>query len=215
MFGLIQEIFLSDFLIFVVLCAMMLTVTSWAFRIGEYPGYMLGWLVGIFIVVIYSAVIGDNNVTVEEVTSDAQIQLSMFSVAVASMFGLMAGFGLLFFTRMTSGRSASPGTRSQGRGITVAVLMALLVMSLFILVTSDVYTRKIIGIFALAFAIGALSNVVLGGSPNITPRNYPPPEDPYADGYNYTAQSGNIPRAPGDAIQSRFDRLRRRIERRE
>jgi hypothetical protein len=196
--SLIEGIFLSDFMIFIIICALLMMVTSWAFRLNEFAGYLLGWLVGIFCIVVYSAVVGGNSVnpTVEEVAEVSTLQLSFFAVAFASMFGLIFGFSASFFARISGGT-----TIKQARSITIALLTALLVISLYVFATSDEYTRKVMGIFELAFAIGVLTNYVLGGGSPVR-RSYPTGVDGQP-----MAQSG------ADDGQSNFDRLRRRIRR--
>jgi small-conductance mechanosensitive channel len=206
MFGLIESILLSQFLIFMVIFAMLLVVTSWAFRAREYPGYILGWLVGIFFIIVYRTVTGGETPApdaVEEIAEAAQseeIRLSLFAVLIPSLFGLISGFGVLYFLR----EFGSTRTR---RSITIAVLTSIVIIVLYFLATTTQYTGRIIGIFALAFAIGALTTIVIGGGSPRPPRSAPP-----------GGQSGGddpLPSAQLSATQDRFDRLRRRIERRE
>lgn len=200
--SLVEDIFLSDFMIFILLCVLLLAVTSWAFRSGELPGYALGWLVGIFMVVVYSALGGGVEVTVDEMTNAEPVRLTMVSVMIASLFGLVGGFGVLTFVQ-------APIHFPQRRSITIALLTTMVIIGLYILSTSGEYTRKSLGIFALAFAIGLLANIVLNGN-SATRRAVPvrlPPD------YPATGTPGEIPHA-GDSVQNRFDRLRRRIERR-
>lgn len=192
----IEDIILSDFLILAVLAAMLLVVTSWAFRMREYPGYVLGWLIGIFFIIIYRALTGDdtNLLEAQEAAEETGTALSFFGVVFPTMLGLALGFGVMYFSKTL-------GTTRARRGVTIAVLTATMVVAIFFLTTTPETTQRMIGIFALAFAIGALTDLVIGaGSMARTP--------------TFTAQEAEeIPQADGQSLQSRFDRLRRRIER--
>jgi hypothetical protein len=203
MFGLIQEILLSDFLIFTVLAGMLLVITSWAFRMGEVPGYLLGWLIGIFFMVIYRSVTGENSQTVAQAAElDSEVTLSLFTVMFSSLIGLIAGFATLYGVRSFGGSHVS-------RALTVTILTASLIIVLFFLSTSTEETRRTIGIFSLAYCIGALSTLVFSGSLTGMSRNSPAitreplslrPPDLNAD---------QIPPAQPEP-RSPFDRLRRR-----
>lgn len=181
MFELIEDIILSDFLILIVVVAMLVVVTSWAFRTGEYPGYVLGWLVGIFFIVTYRALFGDTSAA-EETVETVETRLSFFTVTCPSFIGLLLGFGVLFFIR-------NFGASHARRALTVAIMTALLIIVLFFISTAGQTTRQVMGLFALAFSIGALSNLVVLIGP-----------------YGASVDAG----AQGLAPRSRFDRLRRR-----
>lgn len=202
MFGLIESILLSRFLIFIILMVMLLAVTSWAFRTGDFPGYMLGWLVGIFFIIIYRTVTGGDSPEPEVIEEAAEAiespdrALTLLAVMIPSVMGIIGGFTLLFFLRNLSGTRA-------GRSLTIATLTAAILIVMFFLATTGEYTSRILGIFALAFCIGALTKVIIGGP--LTGR--PTPRGP--------SGGGQPPSAQINATQDRFDRLRRRIERRE
>ena len=52
----IQSLLLSEVLIFIVLFAVFGLLTRWAiWRLHEYAGYALGWLLGLFFVFVYSS----------------------------------------------------------------------------------------------------------------------------------------------------------------
>jgi hypothetical protein len=199
MFRLIESILLSQVLIFMVMSVMLLVVTVWAFRQREYAGYLLGWLVGIFFVIVYQTVTGGDASpaeveALEEAVEQPELRLSLLAVMVPSIIGLVAGFSLLLLLRTFSSTQAK-------RAVTIAVLTAtVLIMMYFLAITSEA-TARIFGIFALAFAIGTLINIVLGG-PTLRGPQRPPPGD-------------GLPSAQIDATQERFDRLRRRIDRRQ
>lgn len=164
MFDLIQSVILSDFMILMVFGIMLLAVTSWAFRLREYPGYILGWLIGIFFIVIYTSLTGDTGQTTTDPAQTTEVTLTAFGVLFPAFFGLLFGFGLLFAVRMY-------GNMGARQGILIASLTATLVSVIFFLAVSGDYSRRIVGIFALAFSIGALSTYVLRvGSSSSTPR---------------------------------------------
>lgn len=178
MFDLIEDIILSDFLIFIVVIAMLVVVTSWAFRTREYPGYVLGWLVGIFLIIMYRALFGDGS-GAEETVETVERRLSFFTVICPSFIGLLLGFGLLYFIR-------NYGASHARRALTVAIMTALLIVVLFFLSISSQATRQVMGLFALAFSIGVLSNLVVLIAP-----------------YRTSLDAQGVPR-------TRYDRLRRR-----
>ncbi len=197
MFDFIQSIILSDFLIFIVFIAMLVAVTSWAFREQEVPGYLLGWLIGIFFIVIYSSLVGDaGSDPDEEAFETAEVTLSAFAVLAPAFGGLIIGFGLLYLVRLWSGA----GTR---QSVLIAVMTATLVSFLFFLTTSDEYARRVIGIFALAFSIGSLSTFVF----KITPSRQRSPQSSRPG----TLSTQEIPEAKiNDAYgQNRLESIRR------
>ena len=204
MFDLIEAVILSDFLIFIVFSIMLGAVTLWTFRENEYLGYALGWLVGIFFIVIYVSVTGDPTATeaVEEVTEDADSRLTLFAVMMPTFLGLLFGFGVLFIVKMYSGS----GTR---RSLVIAVLTAILVGVLFFLATADDYARRLIGIFALAFAIGSLTTMVLGvGSGKQSNKGRAPQQNIRPPGAPRSTQDIPVARIP-EAPESRLDSIRR------
>ncbi|MEQ8675002.1 MAG: hypothetical protein RLP44_20085 [Aggregatilineales bacterium] len=154
MFDIIQSVILSDLMILFVFGMMLFAVTSWAFRLGEYPGYILGWLIGIFFIVIYTSLTGDDGQATLEMTDTTEVTLTAFGVLVPAFFGLVFGFGLLFAIRTW-------GSVSARQGVLIAALTATLVSVIFFLAVSGDYSRRVVGIFALAFSIGALSTYVL------------------------------------------------------
>jgi len=201
-FDLIEAIILSDFLIFIVFSIMLGAVTLWTLRENEYLGYALGWLVGIFFIVIYVSVTGDPTATeaVEEAAEDTETRLELFAVMLPAFLGLLFGFGVLFIVKMYSGS----GTR---RSLVIAVLTAILVGVLFFLATADDYARRLIGIFALAFAIGSLTTMVLGiGSKANAPQNRRQEIRP--PGAPRSTQDIPVARIP-DTPESRLDSIRR------
>jgi hypothetical protein len=194
MFELIEDILLSNVLILLVFSIMLFGVTVWAFRTNEYAGYALGWLVGLFCIIAYRALVGDpGGDAATEVGEVVDTTLNFFVIVFMSFLGLIIGLGLVFIMRYFSGSRIR-------NGLPIAVMTATLVVILFVLVTSGEETQQAMSIFGLAFGIGALSNyVVLGQFPS---RRTTGPAD---------YQSQDIPTAQADdSMRSNFDRLRRR-----
>jgi hypothetical protein len=193
--NLIEDIFLSRILIFIVFSVMLIAVTRWAFATREFSGYGLGWLIGIFIIIIVSTVSGDPSVDeVVDAVAQSEDKLSLFEVLIPSFFGLIGGFGLIFLTRnfVNTHRQRAP---------TIAVFTATIILTMYFLITSDDDASQLIGIFTLAFTIGALSYVVFIGGAMVRGGT---------GSAAFSSQSADdIPSARSDEMRSRFDRLRR------
>jgi len=155
MLDLIESILLSDLLILVVLIIMLGVVTRWAMSSKDYPAYALGWLVGIFFIVIFRALSGDESTPVEETVETTKSTLNVFLVLFSALIGIGGGLGMMFAIRRFAGHAGA------GKSVTIAVSTSTLIIVLFILATSGETSRQVISIVALAFAIGALSAYVL------------------------------------------------------
>ena len=152
----IEDIFLSRALILVVFGVMLAVVTRWAWRTREFAGYGLGWLIGLFFIIVINAVSGDSATEVIEADAQGAGNLSFFEAVFPSVFGLIIGFGLMYITRafVSTHRRRAP---------TIAIFTATLILTMYFLITADDDASQVIGIFALAFTIGALSYVVFAG----------------------------------------------------
>lgn len=225
MSDLIVSIILSDVTIILVLLAMLGVVSSWAFREKEYPGYVLGWLVGIFFVIVYQSLGGETTspVPAEELASETNVRLNFFVVLLTTIIGLLAGFGVLTTIQRY-------GTTRARRGLTIAVMTASLIVTVFMLTIAAEELRRVMGLFALAFAIGALSNLVIGGSnvlrfgsgssrtaqPSQPPQRFgaqaAPPDNNPPPGTQPPPTPQGPPQAPANDVQQRFEQLRRRVD---
>lgn len=199
----IQNFFLSPFLIFIILIAVFFWLSWWAIqRRKEYVGYGLGWLIGVFGMVIYGALVGDPPAVAQTDTTIPNT-LNIFQVTLPSILGLVLGAWSMSLIRQTSDKSVQ-------KSIVVALLTALALWVLFLMIVSTAYptTQRMIGIFALAFAIGALTMLaVFRQSPTRVPQS-----DISASSFSAQADQRNIPSMPPhvDEGKSIRDRIRRR-----
>ncbi len=154
----IEQIILSDLLIFIVLLSILGLTTLWSlFRLREFAGYVLGWFVGIFAILVFRAAGGDLGPDVAAAT-DPNTALTARDILLPSLLGLALGFGVMFLLSVTG------DTRAM-RASTIAIITASSVLMLYFMAVSPAFTRKLVGIGALSFSIGALLHVVLRGEP--------------------------------------------------
>jgi hypothetical protein len=183
----IQRLLLSEFVIFAVLIVAFVYLTRRALALREYAGYGLGWLVGIFIMVVYSSTLATP--PSDASTVSAEVSLSFFQIVLPSLCG--GGFGLAVLWIIAQ---AQNGARRQS--LTIAIMTALCVVLIFFLFVAEYDVRRMIGIFALAFGICATLAIVLFGQPNSTARA------------GFTAQgappSGGTGRSRLDEIRDQF-----------
>lgn len=187
-----QAFFLSDLLIFAVLAAAFLFLTRRAVITQEFAGYGLGWLIGLFIIVVYSSTGAQPALNAQSIQTP--VTLTWFQVLLPTVCGGGLGLGLLYIINLT--RTGRP------RSLTMAAFTALNVTLLFLMFVADSETRRMIGIFALAFAICAVFVIVLFGRT----------DEPQS---RFGAQSAPPP-APRNAVpnrsQSRLQRMRDEIK---
>ncbi|MGB1286000.1 MAG: hypothetical protein ACPG7F_05665 [Aggregatilineales bacterium] len=146
----IQSILLSEYLIIFVLLLIFAGLTNWALRqLREYIGYALGFLVALFFIVIYSSL------GLEVLSSEAEATLNVFQVICSAGFGFLVGGLTLFLLRMLQGLQ---GARTS---MMVAFFTALNVSLIFLMFVQGPIAKRMIGIFALAFAIAALFTLAL------------------------------------------------------
>lgn len=163
----VQNILLSEWLIFGVVMLAAVLISRWALlALREYAGFVLGCLVALFVVFVVSALIGQPDAITAQVADSGAITLNWGQIIVATLMGLGTGAGTLVFGRV--GQNANVQ-----QAITVAVVTALPLILLFILFISDSVTRRMIGIFSLAYGIGALFTWVIGRG-----KLQGPPDDP-------------------------------------
>lgn len=148
---LMRELFLSPVLIVLILFVLFMILTYWALAVlKEYPGYGLGWLVGLFFVVVYVSLGGWQTDGAEQ---NLNSPLNIFQVLCPGIVGILLGGALVFALRIGNSYSAA-------RGIKIAAMTALGVVLLFLMFMVGVATQRMIGIFALAFCIAALAGIV-------------------------------------------------------
>ncbi|MFW5696392.1 MAG: hypothetical protein ACOCXR_01260 [Phototrophicaceae bacterium] len=205
MTDLIRGLFSSPVLTILVMLGMLAFITSWAFRQKEYPGYLLGWLVGIFAIIVSQATSDTRSMPSPDEAEIAATTLPLLSVIGVTIIGMGIGGGVLFLLRRFVDRQVQ-------RSLYLAFFTAMLVILLYTLSSTTGRTNQLTSIFGLAFAIGSLAVVVVGGSPRRTWRTNRPSGN--IGGVGPEPDTPNdIPEAHLDRARSRFDEFRRRIDR--
>src|SRR5688572_32307682 len=100
---LFQDIILNKFIIIAALSMVFLAISRWAvLSLREYVGYGLGWLLGLFFIIVYISLGGGQNA----MSTEPQY-LGIFHVFLATFLGLVFGMviqiGLRFGMRMAQG----------------------------------------------------------------------------------------------------------------
>lgn len=194
---LFRELFLSPVLIFLVLFAIFAALSYWAVvMLREYPGYALGWLIGLFFVLVYYSLGGDVDPTAQ---LEEDMRLSLLQVLCPGVFGLLLGGMLIFLIRLGQGYTAT-------QGIKIAGLTALMVTLIFLMFVMDINGQRMIGIFALSFCIaGLFAMVVFRGSVPLFQTSVPAQGVPPVP--SGTAQTVS-------PVMSRLDEIRARMQQR-
>ena len=156
----LQSIILSDFMMFILVGVMMLLITSWAYSRREYAGYLLGWLIGLLVVIIISVFsIGS---TTDDFSAVAQVDLFRDpAVMVGLLFSSTLGVGMGFLV-MTLARSGYENQSRVRRSLTIALATSFTLVSGYLLIITTRPFRLVIAVLVLGLAIGALFSFVLG-----------------------------------------------------
>ncbi len=165
---LITQILFSDFTVFALLMLAVLVITGWARTLREWAGYLLGWLIGIFFIIVLSTLFPYPVVApIDPAAPAVQTSLNFFQIIIPSILGLLVGFGLLFVIRI-GGNS----DMRVGRALTVAGLLSFTLTAGYLILRSPIGDRWGLAVFALTFAIGALLNFIFtrGTARNIASR---------------------------------------------
>ncbi|MGB7338310.1 MAG: hypothetical protein WBC91_05395 [Phototrophicaceae bacterium] len=146
---LFQDFILSQWIILIALGIVFLIVSRWALStFEEYPGYILGWLVGLFFIIVRLSV-GRT-----ELPTDTIGYLNGIQVFAATLFGLLMGSVIVLALRY--------GMRqAQAISLQVAIYTAMLIIMMFLVFIGSPVTQKMIGIFGLAIGIATLFAMVL------------------------------------------------------
>lgn len=177
MINFIQQFFLNPYLIFLILLVEFGVVSYWALRHRrEYVGYGLGWLIGIFGVVVYGALVGDTQPP-PPAPDAVDSGMNLLQVILPSLIGIILGAWSM---------SLVIQSRKKGvlRSIIVAMMTAMSFWLLIFLAISAPYinTQRMIGLFTWAFGIGALTMIaiLMQGGTQIPASNNPtpPPTNP-------------------------------------
>jgi hypothetical protein len=195
----IRNLFLNQWFIVFVLGVIFMLFSRWA--MGESRlGYALGWLTGIFVIVVYTALGG-----ADPVQQDIEQTLYLLEVLIPTLCGLTMGGGVITVIALVR------ANREREQALLIAFLTALNIALLFLVLVEGRATQLMIGIFALAFGIASLFAAIFamdkfsdeddsggnGGNGNSRPRS---------------AQDIRNNRMGGD--RSRVDRMRDNIDNR-
>lgn len=142
-------------MVFGLLALVIFLITIWARNLREWPGYALGWLVGIFLILVLMTLLPAPP-PVDPNAPPVPDELTFWELIVPSFFGLVIGFGLLFIIRL-SGNSDS----RLRRAFSVASLMTVALVIGYLILRASIADRSGLAIFILTFAIGALVNYIL------------------------------------------------------
>jgi hypothetical protein len=152
---LIEQILFSDIMIIGLLGLVIILLSVWARNLREWAGYILGWLVGIFFILMLITLLPPAPPL--DPTAPAQPDtLTFWELIVPSFFGLLIGFGLLFLIRLNSATD-----NRVRRALMVAGLMSFTLVAGYLVLRSNISDRVGLAIFILTFAIGALINYIL------------------------------------------------------
>lgn len=161
--ALLTDVLLSPYIIFGVLALIFLVISYWSLvGLQEYPGYILGCLVGLLVVFVVSSVGVRPNV--EGQSQEVQkTTLTLFQALCPAIFGMIVGIAFLIIPRLAD-MTLSPHAQAViPRGIKVATITGLWVTLIFLFILVSIETQRMIGIFALAFMIARLFAVVMAG----------------------------------------------------
>lgn len=188
----IQAILFSSWVVRFILTIVFLVLTHWSLRrLKEYAGYALGFLMGIFFVLVYISLGGGAEGDAEA----SRETLNLFEVILATVLGLFFGAGIMFGLRF--------GTRfARGVALQIALYTALNLILLFLAIIEGPIAQRMIGIFALALGIASLFAMVI----------FPTHHSPDA-AQAFTAQGATNPQPPAVG-GSRLDTIRENMRNR-
>lgn len=139
----LQSVFASGWIQIMLLLAIFYWFSRWAMRQGAKTGYALGWLIGVFFIVMYGALFPLTPIQVGDTES---VQLSFLAVMMSSFFGFLVGIIILGITLILQ--------RAWYRQLFItAGITAVLVTMLFTMIMSDTQAKMAISLASLAFSI--------------------------------------------------------------
>ena len=139
----LQSIFASGWIQIIILIVIFYGFTRWSMEQGAKTGYALGWLIGIFFIVIYGSLFPR---TPLQVASDAPIQLSFMTVLTSSLVGTIIAILIIGITVVLK--------QAWFRQIfATAGITSVLVTMLFMMIMSTTQAKMALTLTSLAFAI--------------------------------------------------------------
>lgn len=184
----LNTLILGRFSIFLLLGIAFLVLSHLAIRRErEYAGYALGWLLGLFFIVVYVSLGGGASAE-----PGVRENLFLYEVILATFLGLVVGIVFIVGLRL--------GTRfTRGKALLAAAAIGLNLVLMFLTIIAGAVVQRMIGIFALALGIAALLAYVLS-----------PTQEP-------TGGSGSEPASENHSrptrTRSTLDEIRRRNQR--
>lgn len=139
----LQTIFASGWIQIVILLAIFYGFSRWAFAQGIRTGYGLGWLIGIFFIVVYSSLFPR---TAVQVAANEPTQLTFLAVMASSFVGAFIALTIIGITLII--QNAWYRQIFATTGIT-----AILVTMLFMMIMSPTSAKMGLTLSSLAFAI--------------------------------------------------------------
>lgn len=123
--------------------------TTNVMRPSQKRGYLLGWLIALFVVFVYGSLFPPN-----QLGFDAEIvTLSIFQVMVACLLGFMASIVMVLAS------VAFPESRVR-QALSASLIAAIFVTAIFFQIIASAEVRLMISLFVLAFGMGILASVI-------------------------------------------------------
>lgn len=195
----LQEILLSPWIIFTVFFVVFLGVSRWALiKQQEYAGYGLGLMLALLLMIIYGS-LGGGQV---QPLGDPPTTLNFLQVIFPAFLGLLLGGTIMIVVQFGKKQSTN-------KGLQVTFLTALNAIMMILLLIQGPIARRMIGIFALAFGIAALSTQVLFrdvNDPDADKADAPPNNN--QGGQGQQPANGQAPFNPTQNTANRFDQIR-------
>jgi len=139
----LQSIFASGWIQIIILLGIFYWFSRWATQQGAKTGYALGWLIGIFFIVIYGALFPRSAI---QVADNETSQLSFLAVMMSAFFGFMIGIIILGITFILQ--------RAWYRQLfATAGVTSVLVTMLFMMIMSGTQAKMGLTLASLAFSI--------------------------------------------------------------
>lgn len=158
---------LSDWLLLFTLVMVFIVYSIWALRKRVYLGYVLGWMLGLLVVISYSTVASDTIQIMGRPPEGAERSISLLPVVISILCGFLTaavGVGLTILTDSQDRRDS----------LKFAIYTAVGVILIFAMLVSTTLLRHLIAIYALSLAVTALTATLF----TRTERPYvQPPED--------------------------------------
>ena len=139
----LQTIFASGWIQIVILLVLFYAFSQWAFKQGARSGYALGWLIGVFFIVVYGALFPRSAI---QVAVEDPAQLTVAAVLMSSCVGMILAMVIIGVTVALQ--------RAWFRQMfSTAGITAILVTMLFMMFMSPTQIKMGLTLASLAFAI--------------------------------------------------------------